>query len=136
MRVQNIQNSYNTPFNAKLRVLGKFFVKEEYATLLKKADKIGFENDIVELNYTNYVDGSIEFFNQKHPDYLKKISSLLKAEFFPNGDKIGTEIYKEIVSGDSYKEFWAKENKIANNYLDRLMKKYPNERLGFSIIEN
>ena len=73
MRVQNIQNSYNTPFNAKLRVLGKFFVKEEYATLLKKADKIGFENDIVELNYTNYVDGSIEFFNQKRP---------LKGRFF------------------------------------------------------
>lgn len=136
MRVQKVQNTYNTPFNAKLRILGKYFVDEEYKTLLKKADKIGYENDVIELNYTNYRDKSIEFLGQKQPDYLNKISSLLKAAFFPNDDKVGTEIYKEAVSGDSYKEFWTKENNIANRYLDILMKKYPNERLGISIIEN
>lgn len=135
MRVSGVQNN-NVTFGAKLNVLGKFFVAEEYKTLLKKADKIGYENDIVELSYTNYRDGSIEFFGQKQPDFLKKISSMLKARFIPNGEGAGTEIYKEIVSGDSYKEFWKKENGIANRYLDNLMKKYPNERIGVSIIEN
>ena len=135
MRVNGIQND-NISFGAKLNVLGKFFVAEEYKTLLKKADKIGYENDVIELNYTNYRDKSIEFAGQKQPDFLKKISSMLKARFIPNGEGEGTEIYKEIVSGDSYKEFWKKENGIANRYLDNLMKKYPNERIGVSIIEN
>jgi hypothetical protein len=135
MKVSSIQ-SYNPSFSAKLNVLGKFFVAEELNVLTNKADKVGFENDIVELNYTNYRDKSIEFLNEKTPDYLKKISSLLKARFIPNGEGIGTEIYKECASGDSYREFWDKENKIANRYLDRLVEKYPNERLGVSIIEN
>ncbi len=135
MRVSAIQND-NISFCAKLNVLGKFFVAEEYKTLLKKADKIGYENDVIELNYTNYRDKSIEFAGQRQPDFLKKISSMLKARFIPNGEGVGTEIYKEIVSGDSYKEFWKKENGIANRYLDNLMKKYPNERIGVSIIEN
>lgn len=135
MRVNRIQND-NISFGAKLNVLGKFFVAEEYKTLLKKADKIGYENDVIELNYTNYRDKSIEFAGQKQPDFLKRISSKLKARFIPNGEGVGTEIYKEIVSGDSYKEFWKKENGIANRYLDNLMKKYPNERIGVSIIEN
>ena len=52
MRVNRIQNDSIT-FGAKLNVLGKFFVAEEYKTLLKKADKIGYENDVIELNYTN-----------------------------------------------------------------------------------
>ena len=135
MRVGSVQNN-NVTFGARLNVYGKFFVAEEYKTLLKKADKIGYENDVIELNYTNYRDKSIEFFGQKQPDFLKKISSMLKARFIPNGEGVGTEIYKEIVSGDSYKEFWKKENGIANRYLDNLMKKYPNERIGVSIIEN
>jgi hypothetical protein len=135
MRVQSIQNR-NPNFNARLRVFGKYFVKEEYDVLAKKADKIGFENDVVELNYTNYRDGSIEFLGQKQPDYLNKISVLLQAKFFPNNEGIGTEIHKECVSDDNYRRFWNKEYKIANNYLDRLMQKYANERMGVSIIEN
>ena len=135
MRVQTIQSN-NPNFNAKLRVLGKYFVQEEQDVLLQKADKIGFENDVVELNYTNYRDRSIEFLNQKQPDYLKKISSILKARFYPNNEGEGTEIYKECVSDDNYRGFWAKEYKIAKRYLDTLAEKYPNERIGVSIIEN
>ena len=135
MRIHSIQNN-NPNFNAKLRVLGKFFVKEELDILTKKADKIGFENDIVELNYTNYKDRSIEFLNQKQPDYLKKISSFLKAKFYPNNDGLGAEFYNESVSDDTYPKFWAKEYKVADYYIEKLMKKYPNERLGISIIEN
>ena len=104
--------------------------------LTKKADKVGFENDIIELNYTNYRDKSIEFFNQKTPDFLKNISSFLKARFIPNGEGKGTELYKESITADNYKDFWELENKYANNYLDKLIKKYPNERIGVSIIEN
>lgn len=135
MRIQNIQGNYPN-FNAGLRVLGKYFVKEEHDMLLKKADKIGYENDMVELNYTNYKDGSIEFFGQKQPDYLKKISVLLKARFLPNDEGKGTEIYKECVSDDNYRKFWTKEFKIAEHYLDKLIEKYPNERIGVSIIDN
>ena len=135
MRVGSIQN-YNMTFGAKLNVYGKFFVAEELAVLTKKADKVGYENDIIELNYTNYRDNSIEFLNQKKPDFLKKISTTLQARFFPNGEGNGTELYKEVVSGDSYREFWRKENGIANRYLDRLIERYPNERVGVSIIEN
>ena len=135
MRVQSIQAN-NPNFNAKLRVFGKFFVKEHLDSLVQKADKIGFENDVVELNYTNYRDGSIEFLGQKQPDYLNKISSLLKAKFFPNDDGIGAEFYNECVSDNTYPKFWAKEYKIAKRYLDALAEKYPNERIGVSIIEN
>lgn len=135
MRVNSIQ-SYNTAFGAKLNVYGKYFVKDELDVLTKKADKIGFENDVIELNYTNYRDKSIEFFNVKQPDYLKSISSTLIARFLPNGEGKGTELFRESVSGDSYNEFWRKENSIANWYLDRLSEKYPNERIGISIIEN
>lgn len=135
MRVSSIQNN-NPTFCAKLQISGKYFIAEEYRTLVKKADKVGFENDVVELNYTNYKDKSIEFFNVKQPDFLKAISSTLKARFLPNGEGNGTELYRGCVSGDSYKEFWRKEYGIANWYLDRLIEKYPNERIGVSIIEN
>ncbi len=135
MRVNNIQ-SYNTTFGAKLNVNGKFFVKDELDILTKKADKIGFENDVIELNYTNYRDKSIEFFNVRQPDYLKSISSTFIARFLPNGEGKGTELFRESVSGDSYREFWRKENGVANWYLDRLFEKFPNKRIGISIIEN
>ena len=135
MRVQSIQSN-NPNFNAKLRVLGKYFLGKEDKFLVSKAEKIGYENDVVELNFTNYRDRSIEFLDQKQPDYLKRISIFMKAKFFPNGEGEGTEIYKECVSDDNYGRFWDKEFKIANNYLDRLIQKYPNNRIGISIIEN
>ena len=135
MRVSSVQKN-NMTFDAKLEILGKYFVAEEYNALVKKADKIGYETDVVELSYTNYRDKSIEFFNVKQPDFLKAISSTLKARFLPNGEGNGTELYRECVSGDSYKEFWRKENSIANWYLDKLIEKYHNERIRVSIIEN
>ena len=135
MKVNSIHN-HNLTFGAKLNVCGKFFVKDELDLLNKKADKIGFENDVIELNYTNYRDKSIEFFNVKQPDYLKSISSTLIARFLSNGEGKGTEFFRESVSGDSYKEFWRKENGVANWYLDRLIERYPNKRVGVCIIEN
>lgn len=135
MRVQSIQSN-NPNFNAKLRVLGKYFLGKEGKFLVSKAEKIGYENDVVELNFTNYRDRSIEFLDQKQPDYLKRISILMQARFFPNDEGEGTEIYKECVSDDDYGRFWDKEFKIANNYLDRLIQKYPNNRIGISIIDN
>jgi len=135
MRVSSVQKN-NMTFDAKLEILGKYFVAEEYNTLIKKADKIGFENDVVELSYTNYRDKSIEFINEKTPDFMKKISSFFKARFIPNGEGKGTELFKENVTADDYRTFWKMENLSANKYLDRLAEKYPNERIGTSIIEN
>ena len=136
MKVDSIQN-HNLRFKAKLNVLGgKHFVSEELNVLKQGADKIGFENDVVELNYANYRDKSIEFHNYKFPDCIKRISCILKARFFPNGEGTGTEIYKESVSGNNYREFWEKEYSAAKKYIDNLAKKYPNERIGISIIDN
>ena len=135
MRVNSIQ-SQNTIFGAKLNISGKFFVEKELKVLTQKADKVGFENDVIELNYINYRDKSIEFLNEKTPDFMKKISSTLKARFFPNGDGNGTEFFKANMTADGYKEFWAQENFYANKYLDRLVERYPNSRIGVSIIEN
>ena len=135
MRIDRIQNQ-NVVFGAKLNICGKYFVSEELAKLTKKADKVGFENDVIELNFINYRDKSIEFLSEKTPDFMKKISSTLKARFIPNGDSKETELYKENMTADNYREFWAKENAYANKYLDRLVEKYPNDRIGVSIIEN
>ena len=135
MRVNSIQ-SQNTIFGAKLNISGKFFVEKELKVLTQKADKVGFDNDVIELNYINYRDKSIEFLNEKTPDFMKKISSTLKARFFPNGDGNGAEFFKANMTADGYKEFWAQENFYANKYLDRLVERYPNSRNGVSIIEN
>ena len=135
MRVSSVQNN-NMTFEARLNILGKYFVSEEYHALIKKADKIGFENDIVELSYTNYRDKSIEFMHEKTPDFMKRISGFFKARFIPNGEGKGTELFKENLTADDYRTFWKMENASANKYLDRLAEKYPNERIGVSIIEN
>ena len=135
MRVNRIQNQ-NVVFGAKLNVYGKYFTAKELNKLTKKADKIGFENDIIELNFTNYRDKSIEFLNEPTPDFMKRISSTLKARFIPNGEGKGTELYKANMTADGYREFWLQEDACANRYLDRLSEKYPNERVGVSIIEN
>ena len=134
MRVNSIQNNIN--FNGKLNVLGKFFVREELEKLTAKADKIGYENDVIELSFSNYRDNSIEFLGAKKSEYSSRMFSTLKARFIPNGEGIGTEMYKENIPADSYNELWTKEYGFSTGYLDRLVKKYPNERIGVSIIEN
>ena len=134
MKIDSIQN--NISFNAKLRVLGKFFVREELQNLTRKADKIGYEQDIIELSYKDYKDNSIEFLDSTKTSILDKITSTLKARFIPNGDGEGTEFFKENFAADNYADFWKKEENAANMYLDKLYKKYPNERIGISIIEN
>ena len=133
MRVNCIQDN-NIVFGAKLRVLEKYFVGEELRVLTQKADKIGYENDVIELNYTDFKDSTDKIFNPGSK--INTISDTLKARFLPNGEGIGTEIFSRNISGNCFREFWAKEYNLAIRYLDKLFEKYPNERVGVSIIEN
>ena len=97
MRVFGVQSN-NTTFNAKLQIFGKYFVGKEYNALIKKADKVGYENDVIELSFSNYKDNSIEFLENKKSNILEKISSTFKARFIPNGEGLGTELFQENIA--------------------------------------
>lgn len=127
MQVNNIQNYNNTPFQAKLKIVNKFFNTTTLNKFNEKAELIGQRNDIIELRYTNFRD---KYTDLTEPNQLsiklKNVSDIFKGKFIKYGEKEGTEKFTQKISADNYVDFWKREEIAADNYLDNLLEKFSN----------
>lgn len=123
----NSVHSYDKTFGAKLRVINKDFTNEIFSNLSKKAENIGLEYDVIELNYAEFQDiVENNAFRRKNVlcQGIKRLSDVFKGRFIPCGDDFGTDHFEKMLTADKYADMWKEEEIAAEKYLYILGKKY------------
>ena len=127
MKINNNSNiSTNFCASLKLQNLYKTFMDPKtLENLEKKASKIGFENDVIEIKYTNFKHDVTDYYSGQDNCYMilgDKYTSTFKAKFISGGKTF--EKVKEGIVADNIPELCETENKLANDYLDNLYNKF------------
>ena len=132
MQVQRIQNN-NMAFGAKINLIGTRFDESVLSTLSEKAKKIGYENDVVELKFSKFYSilDRNNYFNiqdKKHVNNMFTVfRQLFSARFLPNSKGRGIEHADErLFAVETPHDILTQQERVANNYLNNLVKKYGN----------
>ena len=131
MQISKIQQQKScTTFGAKLNIIGGDLNKKTITSLSEKAKKIGLDNDVIELKFTNYKHNQEGYYSGQDNCYiggvLNEIKETFRAKFIPNGKGKSTEEVRDKILRNSYADLLQAEERVANNYLDELIKKYGN----------
>ena len=131
MQISSIQQQNSgTTFGAKVKIIGGDLDKKAISTLSEKAKKIGLDKDVIELKFTNYNHNQEGYYCGQDNCYIGGIINELKetfrAKFIPNGNGKCTEEIRDKILSNSYADLLQAEERVANNYLDELIKKYGN----------
>lgn len=129
MQVKRVQNN-NTTFGAKVNVIGTQFDEKVMATLSQKAKKIGLDKNVIELKFTNYKHDSEDYYNGQDNCYIEgavnELKETFRAKFLPNGNGKSTEEIRDKIFVNRDVDLWQQEEQVANDYLDKLIKKFCN----------
>lgn len=131
MQISSIQQQNSgTTFGAKVKIIGGDLDKKAISTLSEKAKKIGLDNDVIELKFTNWKHNQEGYYSGQDNCYIGGVINELKetfrAKFIPNGKGKCTEELRDKILSNSYADLIQAEERVANNYLDELIKKYCN----------
>ena len=128
MQVQRIQNN-NTAFCAKLNIIGGKLDKETIAVLSKNAEKIGSENDVVELNFSKIFSNLCRHDYHTYQDkslinYMyNQFRQILNAKFIPNGNGKCTEEITDKIYALELEDVLQNQKNYAEKCLDKLSAK-------------
>ncbi len=124
MKINNVQN-YNPAFSAKLKVTtySGYINKQLLENLEKKAAKIGFEHDTIEMKFTHLHEEREDYYCGHDRCFIygcNKYIENFKAKFISGNKELQKEKVKIIA--DDLGELSDKEGIVANKYLDNLYK--------------
>ena len=131
MQIAKIQaQNRGTTFGANVKIIGGDLNKKAITSLSEKAKKIGLDNDVIELKFTNWKHNQEGYYCGQDNCYIGGVINELKetfrAKFIPNGKGKCTEEKRDKILSNSYADLLKEEERVANNYLDELIKKYGN----------
>ena len=131
MQITKIQQQNSgTAFGAKVKIIGGDLNKKAITSLSEKAKKIGLDNDVIELKFTNWKHNQEGYYCGQDNCYIGGVINELKetfrAKFISNGNCKCTEEIRDKILSNSYADLLQAEERVANNYLDKLIKKYCN----------
>ncbi len=137
MKILPINNNNRHNFDAKLKISGLFGiiprnVEEELPRLTKKAEKIGLKDDVIEINYGRINEVREDYICHQDNFYLsnwrRETTQNYSARFIQEGKEKTDEKRKGKYLIDYSSDNWQKQDvDLADDYLDHLYEKYPND---------
>ena len=122
----------NIGFGAKINVIGSKFDKKALSELSEKASKIGCENDVVELKFSqlySIMDRNYHWHLQDNyhiNDSYNEFRQTFKARFLPNGQDESSKSVINKLFCKSLNEVLEQQKQLAHDYLDNLVKAIKN----------